>query len=99
MKIVLIGHACAPNMGSEPGNTWNLASQLSARHQVWVVAYPQRKAETDRHLELHPNANLNFIYVTPKAAIDPWDPKRGERGFRLHYLLWQRDVARVVHEL
>lgn len=41
MNILLIGHACSPGLGSEPGFTWNWAQQLSIHHPVWVVAHPQ----------------------------------------------------------
>lgn len=99
MKILLVGHACGPDRGSEPGVTWNFAWQLSLAHEVWVMTDPQFRADVERYLELHPNANLNFVWV----GLPPrWDPRRtpgSDKGIRLHYLFWQRAVLREARQL
>lgn len=94
MKILLVGHACAPDTGSETGLTWQFACHLSRRHEVWVITDPQFRSDIERHLESHPNANLHFIWV----GLPPrWDPRRtpgSDKGLRLHYVLWQCAVLR-----
>ena len=99
MKILLVGHACGPDRGSEPGVTWHFAWQLSLIHEVWVMTDPQFRADIESYLEVHPNANLNFVWV----GLPPrWDPRRtpgSDKGIRLHYLFWQRAVLREARRL
>jgi glycosyltransferase involved in cell wall biosynthesis len=90
LKVLLVGHPCSPGLGSEPGNTWNWAWQLTAHHQVWVLTHPQYRSAAERFLRERPRPNLHFIWLTLPSLWDPWDPDQGERGIRLHYLLWQR---------
>lgn len=101
MKILLVGHGCSPRYGSEPGCTWNWAWHLSARNHVWVIAHPHERAAVEASLAEHPNPNLRFCWVTPPRWLDPWNPSRGERWIRLHYLMWQRaalDLAARLHK-
>jgi glycosyltransferase involved in cell wall biosynthesis len=92
MKILIVGHACAPGLGSEPSNTWNWAWKMSSTHQVWVIAHPEFKSYVDNFLESHPkNDHIQFIWVVPKSRFDYWKPGTNqERGIRLHYWLWIR---------
>jgi glycosyltransferase involved in cell wall biosynthesis len=92
LKVLLVGHACSPGLGSEPGNTWNWAWFLSAYHQVWVLAHPHYRDNVERFLREHSNTNLHFAWVTLPRWKDLWNPARGERGIRLHYLFWQRSA-------
>jgi glycosyltransferase involved in cell wall biosynthesis len=89
LKVLLVGHACGPGLGSEPGITWNWAWQLSSHHHVWVICHPVYRDNVERFLREHPNTKLHFVWVTLPRWKDPWNPARGERGIRLHYLFWQ----------
>ena len=104
MKVLLVGHACGPDRGSEPGLTWNWALSLSRHHQVHVLTHPQLRPEIEAYMSKNPNANLEFCWVNLPSWpswIDPWRPERNNRGIRLHYLIWQwlayREAARM-HE-
>jgi hypothetical protein len=102
LKILLIAHACGPNRGSEPGTAWNLAWELSADaigHDVWVITHPQHAEEIDAYLASHPHPRLHFDYVNLQPKWDTWQPKRGEKGLKLHYILWQHTAARRACEL
>lgn len=99
MKVLLVGHACSPGGSSEPGLTWNWAWHLSAWHDVWVIAHPERRANVERFLAMHPNPRLHFVWVTLPHRWDPWRPARGLRGIRLHYLVWQWLVLREAARL
>lgn len=93
MKILIVGHACAPDLGSEPGFTWNWAWQMSRIHQVWVIAHPEYKARVDNYLASHPNDRVRFIWVVPKSRFDYWTPgSNQEKGIRLHYWFWVREA-------
>ncbi len=101
MKILIVGHACAPGLGSEPGFTWNWAWQMSRSHQVWVIAHPEYKDRVDSFLASNPNDRLQFIWVVPKSRFDYWKPgSNQEKGIRLHYWLWMKaayDQAAILH--
>jgi len=98
LKILLVGHACSPRMGSEPSFTWNWAWHLSARHRVWLLAHPHDREGVEQFLATHPNPNLNITWVTPPAWLDPWNPSQNGHLIYPHYLLWQRSVlARARH--
>jgi hypothetical protein len=45
LRVLLVGHACAPDVGSEPGLTWNWARHLAEHHEVCVVAHPHWRVE------------------------------------------------------
>ena len=99
MKILLVGHACGPERGSEPGVTWNFAWQLSLAHEVWVMTDPQFREDIERYLQAHPNPNLHFAWVSLPPLVDPRQSVESEKGLRLHYVLWQRAVAREARRL
>lgn len=98
-KILLVGHACGPGLGSEPGNTWELARRLAAEHQVWLIAYPEFRDRVDAALAEVPIPNLHIEWVKPASWVDPWKPGKSERGIRLHYILWLRAAYCKAREL
>lgn len=85
-----MGHACSPRRGSELAGTWNWAWSLSQKYRVWVLTHPQEQDYIRAFLDSHPNANLNFVWVTLPRWLDTWKPHdtNSQVGLR-HYLLWQ----------
>jgi glycosyltransferase involved in cell wall biosynthesis len=95
LKILLVGHAFWPGEGSEPGITWNWAWHLSHYHDVWVIAHPLRRAAVEAAMAAHSGPAPRVVWVDL-----PRKPEQGERGIRVHYLLWQRAAlaqARRLH--
>jgi glycosyltransferase involved in cell wall biosynthesis len=103
MKVLLIGHACGSGLGSEPGNTWEFATNLSKQHRVWLLAHPEYRDRVDASLAAEPNPNLQIIWITLDQRLDPWNPGSGEKGIRLHYLLWvskaYKEAVRMHHDI
>lgn len=99
MNVLLIGHACGPGLGSEPGFTWNWAQFLSLRHRVWVIAHPQHRAAVEEYLGHNPNPQLRFVWVTIQHPLDRWKPEQGERGIRIHYMFWLSEAYTRAAEL
>lgn len=89
MRILLCGHACAPELGSEPGVTWNWAWHLSEKHEVWALVHPEHRLEIESYLRRNPKPRLNFVWVSLPRWLDPWRPAEGERWIHVHYVLWQ----------
>ena len=99
MKVLLIGHACGPGLGSEPGNTWEFASRLSRQQKVWLIAHPQHRASVERALAAGQYPNLRIVWVTTKSRFDSWKPESGESGIRFHYFLWLAEAYREAQRL
>ena len=101
-KILIVGHACSPGLGSEPGVTWGWAWHLSQTNQVWVIAHPEYRDRVEGFLASRPTPNLNFIWVTVDNPFDRWTPGREqEKGIRLHYWLWLKEAykrASLLHK-
>jgi glycosyltransferase involved in cell wall biosynthesis len=100
MRVALVGHACSPYFGSEPGLTWNWAKHLARHHEVHVVTHPQYSVDIDKETALLPEGSRPiFHYVNLESRFDPWVPLRGEQGIRLHYRFWQPRATKCVAEL
>jgi len=100
MKLLIVGHACGPGLGSEPASTWNWGWHLSRENEVWVIAHPEYKNRVDSFLAEHPNDRIHFVWVTPKSKLDSWTPGvNQERGIRLHYWLWMREAYKQAVSL
>lgn len=99
MKILLSAYACEPNKGSEPGVGWGWALELSKYHKVWVLTRDNNEKTIVEYLKLHPEYrtdNLQFIYVGLSKNLTFW--KKGRRGMRLFYMMWQHKATRVASE-
>lgn len=98
MRVLLVAHTCKPVGASEPGSAWNWALHLAEHHDVSLLCHPQYRAETDLALLRAANP-FRIVYVELPDLIDPWKPERGERGLKLHYLLWQHAALRRARQL
>ena len=98
MKVLLIGHACNPNWGSEPAFTWNWAWHLSQKHQVWVLTHPWGRQQIESFLAQHPNPQLHFVWVKLPGRL-AWDPARHTHVSSWRYILWQRAALRQARRL
>jgi hypothetical protein len=101
LHILIVGHGCFPNMGSEAGVTWNWAWHLAGRNRVWVIAHGFARPLVEQYMHDHPRPNLHFIWVGPLGWWDPWkDPTPTKaRGLRLHYLLWRHAAVAAAQRL
>jgi glycosyltransferase involved in cell wall biosynthesis len=98
LNILLVGHACLPDAGSELGVTWNWAWHLAARNRVWVITHGHFRPLIERYLRDNARPNLRFIWVGPLGWWDPWNGAE-PRGIRLHYLMWRRAVVAAAKRL
>jgi glycosyltransferase involved in cell wall biosynthesis len=99
LHLLIVGHACFPDMGSEAGITWNWAWHLAERNRVWVIAHGFRRALVEQYMHDHPRPNLHFIWVGPLGWWDPWHDPTKPRGLRLHYLLWRYAAVAAAKRL
>jgi glycosyltransferase involved in cell wall biosynthesis len=97
VKVLVSAYACEPGRGSEPGAGWNWAQAAARRHEVWVLTRANNRAPIEEALARAPTAGLHFEYVDLPAWARWW--KRGPRGARLYYLLWQLLAAARARRL
>lgn len=100
MKILLSAYACEPNRGSEPGVGWGWAMELAKDHEVWVITRDNNAPVIQKYLKEHPeyqNERLHFEYVGVSSKLTFW--KKGNRGIRLYYWMWQKNAYRAAKKL
>jgi glycosyltransferase involved in cell wall biosynthesis len=99
MNILLSAYACEPNKGSEPGVGWSWAIETAKYHNVWVITRDNNEPTISTYMNEHPeyqNKNLHFIYVGLSKKFTFW--KKGRRGMRLFYKMWQYKAVKVAME-
>jgi len=87
LKVLISAYACEPRKGSEPGVGWNLAIHMARYHDIWVLTRANNRPVIEAELESNPVPGLHFIYFDLPRWARFW--KRGQRGVRLYYYLWQ----------
>jgi len=98
MRILALAYACEPGKGSEPGTGWMWSRMLARFGDTTVITRKNNRSLIEAALASTPEANrLTFEYVDLPKWARFW--KRGQRGVRLYYLLWQLPVLRRARHL
>jgi hypothetical protein len=97
VRVLVSAYACEPAKGSEPGAGWNWALAAARRHEVWVMTRANNRPAIEEAMARDPRSNLHFEYID----LPPWARwwKRGHRGARLYYVLWQLLAAAHARRL
>lgn len=93
LRILAVAYACEPGEGSEPGTGWAWARMLARLGETWVITRANNREAIEEQLpNISERNRLHFVYVD----LPPWARfwKRGQRGVRLYYLLWQAAMVR-----
>ena len=88
LKIFVSAYACEPGLGSEIGVGWHWVLEMSKYFELWVLTRESNRNRIESWIKEHPEfAGIHFIhYDLPKWARF-W--KKGLRGVRIYYNLWQ----------
>ena len=87
-KIFVSAYACEPGLGSEIGVGWHWVLELSKYFEVWVLTRESNRGTIVPWIEQHKEyENIHFVYFDLPQWARRW--KRGMRGVRLYYMLWQ----------
>jgi glycosyltransferase involved in cell wall biosynthesis len=98
MRILAIAYACEPDVGSEPGAGWAWSRMLARLGETWVVTRENNRPAIEASLpSLPPSDRPRFIYLDLPPWARSW--KRGQRGVRLYYLIWQFYALRHIRGL
>jgi glycosyltransferase involved in cell wall biosynthesis len=98
LRILVLAYACGPGEGSEPGTGWMWSRLLARLGEATVITRTNNRHAIEEALATTPEASrLRFVYVDLPRWARSW--KRGQRGVRLYYLLWQLAVLRAARRL
>ena len=97
LKVLVSAYACEPGKGSEPGIGWHTAKALAAHHDIWVLTRANNRPAIEAELGRDPVPNLHFAYYDLPNWASWW--KKGGRGVRLYYYLWQVAAYFVARDL
>ena len=87
-RFLAFAYACEPDKGSEPGAGWIWSRMLARIGETWVITRENNRPSIEAALPSTPERdNLRFVYVDLPERARFW--KRGMRGARLYYVLWQ----------
>ena len=98
LRIIAFAYACEPDKGSEPGAGWVWSQMLTSLGQVWIVTRANNRSAIEAAMpSIESRDRLHFVYVDLPRWARFW--KRGQRGLRLYYLLWQLAALRSARRL
>ena len=97
MRILISAYACEPEKGSENGIGWNWVRQIARFHEVWVITRANNRAPIEQSLAKEPLPNVHWVYFDLPRWACFW--KKGGRGVRPYYYLWQHGAYCVAKKL
>ncbi len=96
-KILISAYACEPNLGSEIGVGWHWVLEMSKYFDLWVLTRESNRERIEGWLAENELENPpTFIYYDLPKKLRFW--KRGLRGVRVYYMLWQGLTNRIVKQ-
>lgn len=100
-KIFVSAYACEPEHGSEIGVGWHWIMEMSRYFDLWVLTRESNKNTIETYLAENKLQNkITFVYYDLPKSLRFW--KKGLRGVRTYYNLWQifsnRLVKKVMNE-
>ena len=98
MRILVFAYACEPGAGSENGAGWIWSLMLGRIAETWVVTRENNQPAIDAALASVPDEQRpRFVYVDLPEWSRFW--KRGNRGARPYYVMWQAAAVRRARAL
>jgi len=97
LKLLLSAYACEPGRGSEPGVGWHQVKQAARFHDVWVITRSNNRPAIEKALAREAMPNVRWVYFDLPRWASFW--KKGHRGVRSYYILWQLGAFFTVRNL
>ncbi len=95
LKVFVSAYACEPGLGSEIGVGWHWVIEMSKYFELWVLTRESNRHRIEPWIEEHPEyKGIHFLYYDLPRWARFW--KKGLRGVRLYYNLWQLLTDRIV---
>ena len=94
-KIFVSAYACEPGLGSEIGVGWHWVLEMSKHFELWVLTRESNRSTIEPWIAAHPEfAGIHFLYFDLPKWARFW--KKGLRGVRTYYNIWQACTNRIV---
>lgn len=94
-KIFVSAYACEPGLGSEIGVGWHWVLEMSKHFELWVLTRESNRGTIEPWIAAHPEfEGIHFLYFDLPKWARFW--KKGMRGVRTYYNLWQYCTNRIV---
>ena len=95
IKIFVSAYACEPGLGSEIGVGWHWVLEMSKHFELWVLTRESNRGTIEAWIAAHPEfKGIHFLYFDLPKWARFW--KKGMRGVRTYYNLWQYCTNRIV---
>ncbi len=95
LKIFVSAYACEPGLGSEIGVGWHWVLEMSKHFELWVLTRASNRPTIEPWIAQHPEyAGIHFLYFDLPKWARFW--KKGMRGVRTYYNLWQYCTNGIV---
>lgn len=94
-KIFVSAYACEPGLGSEIGVGWHWILEMSRYFELWVLTRESNRHTIEPWIALQQEyANIHFLYFDLPKWARFW--KKGLRGVRTYYNIWQACTNSIV---
>ena len=94
-KIMVSAYACEPGYGTEIGVGWHWILEMSKYFEVWVLTRQSNKDTIEDWIfENRYDGDIHFVYYDLPEKLRFW--KKGLRGVRTYYCLWQRLTNKII---
>ena len=94
-KIFVSAYACEPGLGSEIGVGWHWVLEMSKHFELWVLTRESNRGTIEPWIANHPEfAGIHFLFFDLPKWARFW--KKGMRGVRTYYNIWQACTNRIV---
>ena len=98
IKIFVSSYACEPNLGSEIGVGWHWVLEMNKYFELWVLTRQSNKKHIEDWLKENPQEHeIHWLYYDTPYWMRWW--KKGLRGVRLYYMLWQQMSDHLVKQV
>ena len=95
IKIFVSAYACEPGLGSEIGVGWHWVLEMSKHYELWVLTRESNRGTIEPWIANHPEfAGIHFLFFDLPKWARFW--KKGLRGVRTYYNIWQACTNRIV---
>lgn len=94
-KVFVSAYACEPGLGSEIGVGWHWVLEMSKYFELWVLTRKSNQSNIEEWMNAQDEKyDIHFLYYDLPDALRFW--KRGLRGVRLYYTIWQSRTNKIV---
>ena len=94
-RIFVSAYACEPGFGSEIGVGWHWVLEMSKHFELWVLTRESNRGTIEPWIAEHPEfSGIHFLYFDLPKWARFW--KKGLRGVRTYYNIWQMFTNRIV---